>query len=84
MDEATIRRLVAMGLAVLVPFAEKLLKAEIDPQVLVALEAAIAAYILGSNYKQAAVVKAETAAANVKTVEDAAAVLAPKPPEVKP
>lgn len=75
MDEATIRRLVAMALGVAVPLLNSKLGLNIDDVGIGAIASVVVSYIVGSNVKHMAEIKAAAASDAVKTVDDAAAQL---------
>lgn len=75
MDEATIRRLVAMVLGVAVPVLNSKLGLNIDDVGIGAIASVIVSYIVGSNVKHAAEIKAQAAAAAVDSTDKAAEVL---------
>ena len=74
-DSGTVRRLVALALGIIVPFLNKFLVAKFGVSIseleVAALEGAVVAFIMGSNIKEAARIKAEAASASITTVPDA-------------
>lgn len=78
MDEATIRRLVAMVLGVAVPVLNSKLGLNIDDVGIGAIASVIVSYIVGSNVKAMADSKAKAAAGAVDSPEKAAEVLGGK------
>lgn len=75
MDEATIRRLVAMALGVAVPLLNSKLGLNIDDVGIGAIASVIVSYIVGSNVKHMAEIKSKAAADAVTDAGKAAEVL---------
>lgn len=75
MEEATIRRLVAMVLGIAIPALNSKLGLNIDDVGIGAIATVITGYIVGSNVKHAAEIKASAAAASVDSPGKAAEIL---------